>query len=459
MRIWLTIVALTLTAGPVIAQLPVERWGEGTEVFRRVLKQEGLTPLEYWPTPGREPKNQILIVLGKTDILDAWSRDGTLRGFLRGGGAVLIATDHATPASLRKHFGVRVTGEIIPAPPSECWREMPQCPFAKEVRRNWNRHPIFQGLSDPSRLATNNPSYLADSSEPPIAVLPSYMRFFSVNGSLLHDEMNWRDFACVREFGRGRLLVIADHSIFINDMMLQSDNDNFAFAFNVVRWLTDAGDGKRRDEVLFYDDGQIRTDFNVPLEYQMPPIPPLEAFIQPADEAIVEAERKNLLNDTLLDMTGGLRPILRAAALVLTLALLLFGLYRFLNSRYRQDAGLVELPPATQAGQTAVERRHQAVIDRGNYAEAARELAHQAFAAVGLTPVADAPPAVSVTGWLPFRGRRWAREVRSLWRLAVRGPRRRVSAAALRRLDRAIHELLAAIAAGRVRLARAESTI
>ena len=57
--------------------------------------------------------------------------------------------------------------------------------------------------------------------------------------------------------GGGRLLVLADHSIFINDMMLQTDNDNIPFAFNVVRWLTDAGNGQRRTDVLFYDDGQI----------------------------------------------------------------------------------------------------------------------------------------------------------------------------------------------------------
>jgi hypothetical protein len=109
----------------------------------------------------------------------------------------------------------------------------------------------------------------------------------------------------------------------------------------------------------------------------------------------------------------------------------------------------------------AVERRHQAVIAQGNLAEAARELAHPAFAAVGLTPTADAPPpTVSVVGrWPPFRAWRWSREVRDLWALAVRGPVRRISPAALQRLDGTLHDLLAAVAAGQLRLADAHSPI
>jgi hypothetical protein len=257
----------------------------------------------------------------------------------------------------------------------------------------------------------------------------------------------------------GRLLVLADHSVFINDMMLQTDNDNIPFAFNVARWLTD--DGKRPD-VLFYDDGQIQTSFEVSLEYPNVPIPPLEAFVPLANQAIAELERNNTFNDLLLKMTGGPAPLLRTLAFLLTLALLFVGLYRFLHARYRPEAKVPRLPAtlaaATSAGLTAVERRHRAVIAQGNLAEAARELAHQAFASIGVTPSPDGPPPVAVSGswWQRLRGQR---RVRELWALAVRGPRKRVSPAALERLTRAANDLHAAVAAGSVRLAAADSAI
>jgi hypothetical protein len=115
---------------------------------------------------------------------------------------------------------------------------------------------------------------------------------------------------------------------------------------------------------------------------------------------------------------------------------------------------------ALTAAVPAVERRHQAVIAQGNLAEAARELAYQAFVALGLTPTAEAlPPAVSVSGGWSFRARRWKREVGDLWTLAARGPVRRISPNALRRLDLTLHNLLAAVAAGEVRLAATDSAI
>jgi hypothetical protein len=456
----LAAVCIALAAGRGVAQAHRVPFGEGTHAFRAVLKKEGMKPLADPLTLARNPATSVLIVLGQPDILDPLCRDGILQRFLQGGGAALIATDRATPASLRTAFNVRVAGEIVGADPAVCWNELPACPFVQELRpANQARHPVFQGLSDPLRLATNNPSYLTDVFPPVIAELPiqgvAYVRW---NGRRLFQQLR---FACAREFGRGRLLVLADHSIFINDMMLQPDNDNIAFAFNAIRWLDDAGNGKRRTEVLFYEDGRIRTEFNVSLDYPQPAIPPLVPL---ADEIVVGLERENAFNNTLLDMTGGPGPILRTIAGLLTAVLLLFGLYRFLQGRYRPEGRVPRLPgqlDALTAALPAVERRHQAVIAQGNLAEAARELAHQAFAAVGLTPTAEAPPpAVSVTGWWPpFRARRWGREVRALWKLAVRGPGHRVSPAALRRLGVTLHNLLAAIAAGQVRLAAANSAI
>ncbi len=453
----LAAICMALAADHAAAQAVRVPFGEGTHAFRAVLNKEGLKPLAYPESFDRNPANRVLIILGQSDFLDPWCTDGTLQGFLQGGGAALIATDRATPESLRTALDVHVAGEIVSANPVDCWDELPACPFVRErPSANQTRHPIFRGLSEPLRLATNNPSYLtkwfplSDIAELPI----------TGNGRRMRQQSARLRFACARDIGRGRLLVLADHSIFINDMMLQTDNDNIGFAFNVVRWLDDAGNGKRRTEVLFYDDGHLQTEFNVSLDYPPPAVPPLVPL---ADEIVAGLERENAFNKTLLEMTGGSWPILRTIAGLLTVGLLLFGLYHFLQGRYRPEARVPRLPGRLGAGTAAlpaVERRHQAVIAQGNLAEAARELAHQAFAAAGLTPTADSPaPAVSVTGWAPLGTWRWGREVRSLWMLAARGPAHRVSPAALRRLDGTLHKLLAAIAAGQVRLAASNSAI
>ena len=56
------------------------------------------------------------------------------------------------------------------------------------------------------------------------------------------------------------ILLIPDHSVFINSMMLQTDNGNSRFAQNAVRWLTN--DGTRR-RVLFLADGEVIPRFAV----------------------------------------------------------------------------------------------------------------------------------------------------------------------------------------------------
>src|SRR5262249_46817188 len=77
-------------------------------------------------------------------------------------------------------------------------------------------------------------------------------------------------FAAGGPFGQGRALVLADHSIFINDMMLRKDNDNLAFAASCIDWLTEGG---KRNQVLMIDEGEVVTTFQVPLQELDPPMP------------------------------------------------------------------------------------------------------------------------------------------------------------------------------------------
>jgi hypothetical protein len=455
------VLIIVIATGPAVGQTQIHPRGEGTDFFRAVLNSVRANPLSGHEALRVKPTAKVLIVFGDTSQLDLLIDAGDFQRFIRAGGSVLIATDRPTSAAFDAVTGIRVSGEFVEAEAANSYRtEFVECPIVVDHFGKAARHPIFAPLHNPSTVATNRPSFISHNSGGtrslgailPIAWLP-VEGTYNIAGRTGKSPLV---LAVANTFPTNHLLVIADHSIFINDMMWQGDNDNITFAFSVVRWLTDNG---QRTEVLFIDDGTVQTDFNVSLSFPPPQLPPLVPL---ADEIVVGLERENAFNKTLLEMAGGPGPILRTIAFLLTLALVFFGLYRFLQGRHRQESRVPRLPGrlALSAAVPAVERRHQAVIAQGNLAEAARELAHQAFAAIGLTPTAEAPPpAVSVVGGWPFRARRWRREVSDLWTLAARGPVRRISPNALRRLDITLHNLLAAVAAGKVRLAAADSAI
>ena len=96
------------------------------------------------------------------------------------------------------------------------------------------------------------------------------------------------------------MLVLADHSIFINRMMLPREINNLEFAANCLHWLRGgastpleiAGAATKgpdvlqqligqRNHVLFWEDSKVHRDFNVPLKkVSLPPtLPPEPAIV------------------------------------------------------------------------------------------------------------------------------------------------------------------------------------
>ena len=99
------------------------------------------------------------------------------------------------------------------------------------------------------------------------------------------------------------MLILADHSVFINAMLWQTDNQNYSFAVNCVNWLTEHGKLQR---VFFSDEGRQQTKFDVPLKVPPSlPLPPPEKLVAAFDQVMAGLERENRFNTLLAQFPRG----------------------------------------------------------------------------------------------------------------------------------------------------------
>jgi hypothetical protein len=230
----------------------------------------------------------------------------------------------------------------------------------------------------------------------------------------------------------GRFLILADHSVFINEMLMAPDDDNLVFAVRTIEWLRAGVDGAEpRTRVLFLEDGEIQTSFDVPVKSLKPPPLPLldhlNQLVEVADRQIstlqdklIEREESGALDSWVVNhLAGGSdRRLLHVVAMFGTLALVLYGLYHLGESRRRHDAKLPSLAAALDKHKPAggvLARRWEAQLAAGNHLETARLLARQRLDAQFGPHLAERPVATT-GGWL----RSWTAtaRVRRLWNLA-----------------------------------------
>jgi hypothetical protein len=288
-------------------------------------------------------------------------------------------------------------------------------------------------------------------------------------------------FAVGGTVGKGRVLVLADHSLFINRMILPPDNGNLEFAANCLHWLRGgistpaealrAMRGSQtpekllgqRDKVLLWDDGTIPTDFAPPPKVT-PIKPPLDMEMEPAavaalDRNVTRMEEENVFNRHLRDrieaMPGGWPRVARTTVYVLTLALALLLGYLFLwRGRHRPEPAVPLLAHAVsrhEPSASLLEQRRRALLRSGNVWETAHQLVRQYFETAGIPLNGDSPPRVRVQGgW--WQRQRVGRRVARLWRLARGEAPILTSPAALKRWLRELEELKTALANGTIQL-------
>jgi hypothetical protein len=387
----------------------------GTHLFRRVLQDYSVTPLQEKDELAADPQKSILIVLGELGDLDKLPLP--LEEFIRRGGAALIATDREARPRALEPFGVSVNGSRVLIPPDSpfAYKEQSDCIFVKPEAGSH----LFPEPDPPEGkgVATNRAGYLQQRTN----VLQRLARF--PEECVLPDGPRLRRrpllFAAGGQHGEGRILVLSDHSVFINAMLWQNDNSNLDFAYDCVDWLTENG---RRTQALFLEEGKTESKFDIPLQnLPPPPLPPLERVVETINRGLQGIEEENRFNTALADVVADLPMprILRVLVVVLTFGLALYGLSRLSLARYRSEPGVPALPTSPTASGTLLEQRQHALLGGGNLWEAARFVARQGLEALAGAGAVDGGRLPVVRAQGDWRHRwRMRRKVYRLWRLA-----------------------------------------
>jgi hypothetical protein len=430
------LILLALLALPATASAQKRRFEEDNHAFRFILQRLGLEPMTEPDQLNQSPENSVLIILGPTQALDTMLRNVDLMDFVAGGGAILVASDHISSPRLWEAFHVEVHGGFVrtrpelgygPSPKEKEQDVRPECPFVKPNQSGLSE-TIFSGPNrlGPNRLlerlATNRPSYL-EMGQTKLSILANLPEGYRIDDDGRKLPTGELPFAAGAEIGKGRVLLLSDHSIFINSMMLQPDNDNFSFAYNCVHWLSEGG---KRIRVLFYDENEIVSDFKVPIKVIKEfPVPPIEVM----DQLLAKLEEENIFNKLILgrDPKWMLQIILRVLAVALTLGLVLLGSYWLMQNRHRIEvkAPLFKTAERLAPAPALLTQRHQALMEQDNFWEVGRDLARDWFSD-RLTQISRTPPRIiGRTSW--WKRRPLEKKVNVLWKLAY-GPPRRLSA-------------------------------
>jgi hypothetical protein len=455
--------AALLLAAPAAAQDPLDEpdfprpVAEDTRVFRRLLDPDWLNFTTLKSFADLKPKDCILVMLGDTRRLT--EVPGGLQPFLQQGGAALIASDkpmtEGARAQLRQAAGVSITGYTWSHArnPAGCYRGIGYCPYLQWVQTNDTR--LMRHPRRPDHrldVATNMPSLLHPH-RPPVDGITVFAQLppdsmFKVPETVTERPANV--FGVAGDVGAGRVLVLADHSIFIDEMMKPTDNGNVEFTVNCLTYLR--GEQNQRTKVLFVHDGTILNEKR----------PSLNDRLDALEEAITKLEEEDWFNTQLAGALNWVanvckKPLGWVLSMAATVALLVYGCYRLgIAARVRVEAGVPALAVAARGQGPAgslIEQRHDAVLDAQNIWEAGRQLARDAFAAAGVAaPVPYREPIVIVKGaWWWQRPRARDRVLR-LWRLAFRDRPTWLPPYTALSLAAELDELKAALLAGTIQL-------
>jgi hypothetical protein len=420
---------LLLVSKGAAQELRVLRY-EGSEVFRFALHQKQLEPAKQAWDVLNSPRSSMIVIVGDTAAASRLIDSAQLRDFIHRGGSILIATDQSN-VGWRQQFGINITGNQLTAEGPQNYRGIPGRPFvqprpAPAEHGGPSAWDIVEGMDgegpvDAKRIATDRPSEMSILHVRPdlrITELAGYVRGTKriQGGGIVPNSL----FAVsIEPRGRtGRMLVLADHSVFVNGMMgfrkdnneatgYSFDNGNWEFTNRTIDWLKGGGP-EPRTRCLFIEDGNIIDKFAI--EIPQPPKPPIpnlppevlaNILLNSMNPIIEEAQERDFFN-RMVESIFGVPRLLRWFFIILTVILIVSGV-RWLMRGQRKIEPTATMTPTQQAALLprggVLRQRTAAQIEVGNLYEAASRRVRDRFNLLGGRPGADGKmPPVLIAG-------------------------------------------------------------
>lgn len=207
------------------------KWN-GCSEFAKLLAERGkVVPIMYpYNSVELSKLDGVLIVVGP-DVDFSSLEAKEVKGFLENGGTLFIADDFGTANSLLEKLGVKAKFSTQP---------LKDIFYSKRAE-----FPIVVRIEDPE-LAVGVEKIILNV---PSAIIGSGGEIFSSKVSVVGKSMRSYPIMAELKYGKGRIIMLSDPSILINDMF----KENKQFIENLVRYL---------GSNTFYFDEVHHSDFN-----------------------------------------------------------------------------------------------------------------------------------------------------------------------------------------------------
>ena len=245
--------SLTQACGQALPKIP-QIQPFGIDGFRLMLQQQGLdaTIDRVGTALNDRPKETVAVILGKLKTVtegNSSTRLGMqdqLENFVRNGGALLIASDVQSERLQRTNvcgtWVQRLRRWLQPDEAVNGYNGFHDCPIVTDFNRAAEPE-LFKGVTE---LVANRPSQIIDTDR------TSEVAWMPMRGR--------QALMSVKRLGKGKMLFIADHSFFVNEMLVHGDNAQFAN--NVTKWLSArTEDGEPRSRLVLINDGRVMSNW------------------------------------------------------------------------------------------------------------------------------------------------------------------------------------------------------
>ena len=449
---------------------------DGIDLMQGLCEYNGLTPITLNEVESVGYDDTIFIILG--DPGDATKLPAKVREGLAQGAAVLIAIE--TRIDLSGYFPDRapvfVTGEKYQTlNPADCCLGRETLPYIRPrkatsidsilddlgIVKNNNQEPaeyeLFRGFNKvathrPSGLIRTRPSRYLSSA---VAEFPPQTYSQSTLEQTIPESIKLGMAGSGPRGNPFRVLVLADRSIFTNQMLAlsaayndsksqpNSKTDNLAFSNNLIKWLIGPS---QRKHCVFIDRGRplgtfTKTFTTAEMPGMVPPIPsPLDPRIQQrmtevVNNAVEKFENRDIPNQLIQGQnqsTSRYKRVLGGLATFVCVILALFLIRRLFNMGYKPNMSRrpkSTTPPLQGDHPPALKQTHQEVIRHGDYTDYVREYLQLLFTRQGLpamfNPTAGSrPPKVDIDS---AHAKAIRSAIATLWGIAYSPPTRPIT--------------------------------